>query len=335
MTSPTVDGYRTTGTLASRGWRLSPAAQGTLRVWALALTLLVLYFLLSPRSANFTSINLLLQNCLPLAWVAGGQMAVLIVGQIDLSVGGVVSLATAIAATRMGPSALDAVVVSLVTISIGAAFGVLNGFLVAYRRMSSFIVTIATWSIIDGAALVVLPSAGGSVPSVFTSVVNMISPLSFGAIALIGSLLLWVWVRSTAGFLRLRAVGSGAEKAHWAGVAERRTVVAAYAFSGLAAASAGLVLAGVTSSGDPNIGTSYILNSLAAAVIGGVSLLGGSGSFAGVLGGAMVLTIVNNVVFALGLTAYLEPAIVGGILAIAVFTTGLGSHRRLAGGVGT
>lgn len=176
MTSPTVDSYRTAGSFASRRWRPSPSAQGTLRVWALALTLLVLYFLLSPRSANFTSINLLLQNCLPLAWVAAGQMAVLIVGQIDLSVGGVVSLATAIAATRMGSSALDAVVVSLVTISIGAAFGVFNGFLVAYRRMSSFIVTIATWSIIDGAALVVLPSAGGSVPSVFTSVVNMISP---------------------------------------------------------------------------------------------------------------------------------------------------------------
>jgi ribose transport system permease protein len=335
VTSPAINRYRTGDSLASRGWRPSPSAQGTLRVWALALALLIFYFLLSPRSANLTSINLLLQNCLPLAWVAAGQMAVLIVGQIDLSVGGVVSLATAIAATRMGSSALDAIVVSLVAILIGATFGVFNGFLVAYRRMSSFIVTIATWSIIDGAALLVLPSAGGSVPTVFTSVVNMISPLSFGTIALIGSLLLWAWARNTAGFLRLRAVGSGAEKAHWAGVAERRTVLAAYAFSGLAAASAGLVLAGVTSSGDPNIGTSYILNSLAAAVIGGVSLLGGSGSFAGVLGGAMVLTIVNNVVFALGLTAYLEPAIVGGILAVAVFTTGIGSHRRLAGGAGT
>ena len=90
--------------------------------------------------------------------------------------------------------------VSLVAILIGATFGVFNGFLVAYRRMSSFIVTIATWSIIDGAALLVLPSAGGSVPTVFTSVVNMISPLSFGTIALIGSLLLWAWARNTAVF---------------------------------------------------------------------------------------------------------------------------------------
>ncbi len=161
MTSSAVGGFGAVSSSASRGWRPSPSAQGTLRVWALALTLLIFYFVLSPRSANFTSINLLLQNCLPLAWVAAGQMAVLIVGQIDLSVGGVVSLATAIAATRMGSSALDAIVVSLAAILIGASFGVLNGFLVAYRRMSSFIVTIATWSIIDGAALVVLPSAGG------------------------------------------------------------------------------------------------------------------------------------------------------------------------------
>ena len=127
---------------------------------------------------------------------------------------------------------------------------------------------------------------------------------------------------NTAGFLRLRAVGSGAERAHWAGVAERRTVLAAYAFSGPGGRVGGARPGRRSCSGDPNIGTSYILNSLAAAVIGGVSLLGGSGSFAGVLGGAMVLRIVNNVVFALGLTAYLEPAIGSGILAVAVFTTG-------------
>ena len=85
--------------------------------------------------------------------------------------------------------------VSLVAILIGATFGVFNGFLVAYRRMSSFIVTIATWSIIDGAALLALRFAGGSVPTVFTSVVNMISPLSFGTIALLigPPLLLWAW----------------------------------------------------------------------------------------------------------------------------------------------
>ena len=91
----------------------------------------------------------------------------------------------------------------------------------------------------------------------------------------------------------------------------------------------------MTQSGDPNIGTSYILNALAVAVIGGVSLFGGSGSFAGVVGGALVLTVINDVVFALGLTPYLEPAIVGGILAIAVLTTGLGSQGRVTQGAGT
>ena len=335
VTSPAINRYRTGDSLASRGWRPSPSAQGTLRVWALALALLIFYFFIVPAVGQLNEHQPPLaelsparlggrraDGC-PYRWPDrpecwwGGQP-----GHSDRSdTNGI-----------FGPGRHSGQPCGYL---IGATFGVFNGFLVAYRRMSSFIVTIATWSIIDGAALLVLPSAGGSVPTVFTSVVNMISPLSFGTIALIGSLLLWAWARNTAGFLRLRAVGSGAEKAHWAGVAERRTVLAAYAFSGLAAASAGLVLAGVTSSGDPNIGTSYILNSLAAAVIGGVSLLGGSGSFAGVLGGAMVLTMVNNVVFALGLTAYLEPAIVGGILAVAVFTTGIGSHRRLAGGAGT
>ena len=315
-------------------WRRASSliGQPTARVWALAIALLIFYFALSPRSANFASLNLLAENCLPLAWVAAGQMAVVIVAQIDLSVGSVMSLSTAIAATHMGSSLVDIIFVSLAIVLVGAALGVVNGFFVAYRGMSSFIVTIATWSVIDGIALLVLPSAGGSVPSGFASVINTVSPISFGAIALIVSLVFWAWARNTVGFMRLRAVGSSAEKAHWAGVAERRTVLSAFAFSGFAAACAGLVLAGVTQSGDPNIGTSYILNALAVAVIGGVSLLGGSGSFAGVVGGAMVLTVINDVVFALGLTPYLEPAIVGGILAVAVLTTGIGSQRLASRG---
>jgi ribose transport system permease protein len=318
-------------------WRpaVSLLTQPTLRVWALALALLIFYFALSPSSMNFTSINLLSENCLPLAWVAAGQMAVVMTAQIDLSVGSVMSLSTAIAATQMGSSGLDVALTCLATILVGAVIGSVNGFLVAYRGMSSFIVTIATWSIVDGLALLVLPSAGGSVPNGFATVINTISPVSFGAIALIASLVVWAWVRNTAGFMRLRAVGSSAEKAHWAGVSERRTMLMAFCFSGAAAACAGLVLAGITESGDPNIGTSYILNGLAVAVIGGVSLLGGSGSFAGVVGGAMVLTVINDVVFALGLTPYLEPAIVGGILALAVLTTGLGSRGAIAQRAGT
>ncbi len=334
LVSDGAAGYKARSAASRRGASYF-LTQPTLRVWALALALLAFYFLLSPSSANFASLNLLTENALPLAWVAAGQMAVLIAAQIDLSVGAVMSLSTAIAATRMGSSDVDIIVASLVIVAIGAGLGVINGFFVAYRGLSSFIVTIATWSMIDGLALLVLPSAGGSVPSGFASVINTVSPVSFGTIALIGSLLVWARVRGTAGFMRLRAVGSSPEKAHWAGVAERRTTLAAFAFSGFAAASAGLVLAGVTQSGDPNIGTSYILNALAVAVIGGVSLFGGSGSFAGVVGGALVLTVINDVVFALGLTPYLEPAIVGGILAIAVLTTGLGSQGRVTQGAGT
>ena len=81
--------------------------QPTLRVWVLALGLLIFYFVLSPSSVNFGSLNLLTENALPLAWVAAGQMAVVTAAQIDLSVGSVMSLSTAIAATRMGSSDVD------------------------------------------------------------------------------------------------------------------------------------------------------------------------------------------------------------------------------------
>ena len=178
--------------------------QPTMRVWVLAIGLLIFYFALSPSTMNFGSLNLLTENSLPLAWVAAGQMAVVTAAQIDLSVGSVMSLSTAIAATQMGSSGVDVFGTILVIVLIGAALGAVNGFFVAYRGMSAFIVTIATWSIIDGLALLVLPSAGGAVPNGFANVINTTSPVSFGAIALVVSLLIWMWVRTTAGFMPLR-----------------------------------------------------------------------------------------------------------------------------------
>lgn len=296
----------------------------TVRVWILFGLLLGFYFVLSPSAINMLTINQLMENAAPLALVALAQMSVLIAGQIDLSVGSVMSLATTIAATQMAASWFSVLLVSLAVIAIGAALGAVNGVLVSRRGLNSFVVTLATWSIISGFALFVLPSAGGATPAAFSSVIGISSPISFGGYVLAGAAALWIYLRHTGAFIQLKAVGASADKAAWTGVSRRWVVTAAFVTSAGLAAAAGLLLAGETGSGDPTIGIPYILESVAACVIGGVGLFGGRGSVIGVIGGALVLTVVNDVVFALGVTSYITPAVLGLLLIGAVLITGIG-----------
>ena len=293
-------------------------------MWLLFLVLLGVWFGLSPESINALAINQLMQNAAPLALVGIAQMVVLVGGQIDLSVGSVISLSTTVAATRMHDSWSSIAVIAVVVVAIGAALGAANGLMIGYRGLNAFVVTLATWSIISGIALFVLPSAGGAIPATFTTLVNTTSPLSFGAYVLVAAALTWLWVRHSGAFIQLKAVGAAPDKVVWTGVRRRRVVLLAFVVSAALAAVAGLMLAGVTASGDPTLGVTYILDSVAASVIGGVSLFGGRGSAIGVIGGALVLTVVNNVVFALGFTSYVTPAIVGLMLVVAVVLTGVG-----------
>lgn len=305
---------------AWRAWRPGP----TVRVWLLFVVLLGFYFALSPSSINVLTMNHLMQNAAPLVLVGVAQMIVLVGGQIDLSVGSVLGLSTTIVATKMHDSWWSVIGIAVAVIAVGASLGAANGLMISYRGLNSFVVTLATWSIISGLALFVLPSAGGATPATFTNLVNTTGPLSFGAYVLAAMAGIWLWARSSGAFVQLKAVGAAPDKVIWTGVRRRRVIALAFVLSAVLAAVAGLMLAGVTASGDPTIGITYILDSVAASVIGGVSLFGGRGSVVGVIGGALVLTVVNNVVFALGFTSYVTPAIIGLMLVLAVVLTGVG-----------
>jgi ribose transport system permease protein len=260
---------------------------------------------------------------------------VILTAGIDLSVGGVLALGTTIAATHFTGTGTT-LLWSVVILAIGTAAGLINGVLVGRLRLQPFIVTLATWSIFDGIALYVLPTAGGQVPGGFSGWINgSAAGIPNSIWALIALVAVWLWFRRTRAARRIYAVGSDREAARIAGVRIVPTLVTAYAISGLCAGGAALFYTMLTASGDPTSGDGLILPSVAAVVIGGASLFGGQGSFVGTVAGALTLTLLGDVIFAVHLPSYWT-VLADGLLLIAAVLAGTGLQalqaRRAGGG---
>jgi ribose transport system permease protein len=287
----------------------------------------------SLREGVFTldELNLDTAAAMTLMLAATGQTIVLLRGGIDLSIGGMISLGTVLAATRFGDSGLSVLFWSLAIVAIGALVGLVNGVLITVLRLQPFLVTLATWSILSGAALLILPTDGGSLPAGWMafgsgSLFGLASPVWL----LLGLILFWLWFKRTRTGITIRATGSNERSAFLSGVSPLGINVATYALSGAFAALAALYLTTQTGAGSPTIGKDYILPSVAAAVIGGISLFGGRGGLIGTIVGAFILTIIGNLVFVLSISSYWQPIASGVILLVAVLASSLAekSSRR-------
>lgn len=293
-----------------------------LAAWALALGLFLTYAALQPGEFSRQQIGTLGADTLALVTVGFGEGIVILTAGIDLSVGGVLSLGTALAATHFtntGTSLLWGVVI----IAMGTTAGAVNGLLVGRLRLQPFIVTLATWSIFDGIALEVLPTQGGSVPTGFSNWIGDMTvgiPNSVWAVAVMS--LIWLWFKRTRAARRIYAIGSSSEGARVAGVHRGQTLVLAYAISGMCAAVAALFYAMLTASGDPTAGDGLILPAVAAVVIGGTSLFGGQGGFIGTIAGALILTLLTDVIFVFNLPSYWTVFADGFLLILAVLLGG-------------
>jgi ribose transport system permease protein len=302
----------------SRSADVRPAA-----AWVLTLILLFIYAGLQPGTLSTSSLGILAADTLALATLGLGQGVVILTAGIDLSVGGVLALGTTIAATHFTGTATT-LLWSVVILAIGTAAGLINGVLVGRLRLQPFIVTLATWSIFDGIALYVLPVAGGQVPAGFSGWINGSAAAIPNSIwVLIALVAVWVWFRRTRAARRIYAVGSDREAARIAGVRIVPTLMTAYAISGLCAGGAALFYAMLTASGDPTSGDGLILPSVAAVVIGGTSLFGGQGGFVGTVAGALTLTLLADVIFAVHLPSYWT-VLADGVLLIAAVLAGTG-----------
>jgi ribose transport system permease protein len=276
-----------------------------------------LYIWMEPTVFTGDTLTSNLNDALPLILVAAGQTVVIIGGGIDISVGGVVSLIDVLAATHITGNLGGASMAlwTLVLVAAGIAIGSINGLLIGPFELSPVVVTIATWSICGGISLFILASAGGAVTAGYSDFWTLTSwGLPHALIAIVILLVAWAGFRRTRTGMSIYAVGSDAEAARLTGVPVWRSRFLTYALSGGCSALAGLFLAANTSTGDPTVGPPFILNSIAAVVIGGTAITGGRGGISRSVLGSLIFIVIGDVIFAANVSSYLTPLITGLVL---------------------
>ena len=277
--------------------------------------LLALNIALKQRFSMF-DLRTMCSNALPLALIALGQYFVVMTRGIDLSLGPIASLAGAVLSLTIGDNLGLGLAAPIV---VGAVAGLANGVLVARYRFPAIIVTLATMTVWQGVALVVLPNPGGFVPPELQWLATRglwfpPTPLILVVLTLIGT----GWVMSTRFGLHLRAIGGDETAATMSGVRAVRTTILAYTLAGVMAGLGGAYLALTTASGSPTIGDDYILSSVATVVVGGVALSGGRGLTSGVVFGALILTIIGSLLYSAGISSFYQSMLTGLILVAVV-----------------
>jgi len=267
--------------------------------YAILAALLGLYGYLQPESLTRDQLILTMNLALVLMLAGIGQTFVLLSGGIDLSVAGVMSVANTVAAVYMSTSGRT-VWVTVLVLALGWVPGAINGVLIVYFNLQPFIVTLGTWFVWAGIAFYVLPTAGSSF--VHERYANFAGGSMFGVDntlwIVVGVALFGTWFLRTRIGLEIRAVGADLTSARLAGVRTNLAIIVAYSLCSLFATMAGLILASQSLSGDPSVGDKYLLSSIAAAVVGGTSLFGGSATVVGTIVGALVLGYISRVTFA-------------------------------------
>jgi ribose transport system ATP-binding protein len=241
--------------------------------------------------------NLLLAT-MPLALVTIGQTVALLVRGFDVSVAALMTMCVVTASFTMTPemSTLGLIPGAFALVGVGLATGVFNAILIRVLRLPSIIATLGTFSILEGAALLLRDHPEGAINEDVIS--TLTTSVSFVPLAFIGVVVLAVladvWLYRSGTGLALRAVGLDETSSRRLGMGTGRTVFLAFVVCSVMAAIGGMYFATQVQIGSPIIG-SYALQSIAAAVLGGASLAGGKGSFVGTLLAALFLTEINNV----------------------------------------
>ncbi|MFO1039410.1 MAG: ABC transporter permease [Geminicoccaceae bacterium] len=267
-------------------------------LYVLLLVLLAVYAWLYPGLLSISGIARFTQNWFPVAVVAMAQTLVMLTGGIDLAVGAMVSLGSVLAASWVGETAFGATLGIAGTVAVGAAFGACVGAIVALLRLPAIIVTLASSFIIGGVALLVMPKPGGSMPAWLSDALAGTEPLALLLLAVL--LVAWRLLLATPLGLAIQAAGDNPVAAFRSGVPVGLARIVTYGLAGGLAALAGVYVAAQTGAGDPVIGNPLTLQSITAAVLGGVGFLGGQGTLRGAVCGSLLLAVMINVMFHLG-----------------------------------
>lgn len=270
--------------------------------------------------ANFLS--LLRQSSIN-GLIAFGMTFVILTDAIDLSVGSVLALSTALCA-GMITAGVPAGLAMILALVLGCAMGVISGVMVTKGRLQPFIATLITMTVYRG--LTMIYTNGKPISNLGDSfILKVVGKGKFygvpiPVILLIFLFLLFYFLLNTTFGRRIYATGSNWKSAKLAGVNIHRTKIIAYAISGTMAALSGLILLSRLGSAQPTLGSGYELDAIAAVALGGTSMSGGRGKIYGTLIGVLIIAVLNNGLNILGVSSYYQDVIKGLVILIAVLS---------------
>ncbi|MEU3858382.1 substrate-binding domain-containing protein [Streptomyces sp. NPDC028722] len=295
--------------------------------------LIVLVVALSALSGDFLTTDNLLNigvQAAVTAILAFGVTFVIVSAGIDLSVGSVAALSATVLAWSATQHGVPVVLAVVLAVATGVAAGLVNGFLIAYGKLPPFIATLAMLSVGRGLALVISQGSPITFPGSVSHLGDTLGgwlPVPVLVMVVMGLIAALVLGRTYIG-RSMYAIGGNEEAARLSGLRVRRQKLAIYALSGVFAAVAGVVLASRLSSAQPQAADGYELDAIAAVVIGGASLAGGTGKASGTLIGALILAVLRNGLNLLSVSAFWQQVVIGVVIALAVL---LDTLRRKAG----
>jgi ribose transport system permease protein len=266
-------------------------------------------------------------GALPLALAAAAQAIVVLSGGIDLSIGSMIAVSNVLSASLMQHATFgQSLALSILVLVAGAGQGLLNGLVVAFSRIPDVVATLTTGFIWGGVALLILERPGGGAPAAYLNIAagaDFWPWLPNALIVLVVAIaLIWLPIKLSRIGLLIYAAGSDPVAAFRSGVDVTRARTIAYVFSGIACAVGGMALTMTTGIGAPLAGAYYTLSSVAAIVIGGVSLLGGRGGMVGPIIAAVLLTLAPMVLVFLGIDPNYGQVIQGTLIVLVVMIAG-------------
>jgi ribose transport system permease protein len=292
---------------------------------ALLLALVAANWILQPNLFQAAVVRINILTFSPLILVAAGQAIIMISGNLDLSVGYGVSLINCLLATYMAvepPDPLRNALVFAAAFAAAIAMGLANGVLVGYLKVPSFIGTFASSFVWLGVSIMVRPTPGGEVPRALTAFVKAhVGPFNVALLVIVVSLLAWYVLGRYRVGRYIYATGSSRQAAYRNGINIKKITLLAFAIGWAFVFFGTLALTAQTRAGDARVGEPFALNSIAAAVIGGIAMSGGRGDPLGAVMGAISLSIIMNIIYFAGIPTSWQVFVRGVIIILAIGAT--------------
>lgn len=267
--------------------------------------------------------------------VGFAQTLILITGGIDLSVAAVGGLASMTSASMIVNAGLSPVLALIVPCLVGLGCGLANGFLVAYTRLTPFIVTLATGEIFQGVVYVI--SEGRPILGIPDAVAEVGAGMIGGVIPNVLIMMLAIWLlfmfvlKFTTFGRHIYAIGGNRQAAQIVGVQIKKVEMWVYGLSGLLAAFAGVMMTWRLASYQATIGSTWVMPSITAAVLGGTSMSGGTGGLTGTIVGGLLMGVIQVSITLLSVSSYWETIVIGAVVLLAVLIDAMRRKRAAEG----